>query len=424
MGAVHSSGAAVAANGGPTPGLNTVYEVGSLTKSFTALAAQLLEDQGKLSMLSSIQSFLPGTKMSAAVGAITLQELASHISGLPRMPSNFPPGDSFTDPGANYQPADLLAYLSSLTDVDLGPKAFLYSNAAFGLLGYIVTVVTGKSYEDSIRSLITGPLGMPDTSIQLSSSMALRCAKPYFNGQAASTLSFTDAMVGAGGLHSTVADMTIFARVSAGLDSRDAAVAAAAKKLLVHVTADEFTSNHGAAGYSWQRYTARGRPVWWKDGVTNGCNAVVQLGQSDVSVILSNTGDGAVVQLGEAILFGARPQYEPPSPYAYPPYSTEIGFYTLPNDNPKGSPGSVQVYKDMGWAQLPGSLIAIMPRFKTTLLPISNLGSPWTEAYYMPAVTDRPGEVYFFVEGSYRSLVLCEYGKDNYAFRVGDAIAV
>lgn len=123
--AIVSDGTFVTANA-PSATLNldknTMWEVGSTTKTFTTLCVELLVDQGKLSMNETLATYLPKTvKMSPAVGAITLKQLATHTSGLARMPSNL-------IVAANYTTAMMYTYLSGLTDADLGPKTFLYSN--------------------------------------------------------------------------------------------------------------------------------------------------------------------------------------------------------------------------------------------------------------------------------------------------------
>src|SRR5258708_37411476 len=109
---------------------------------------------------------------------ITLMALATYTSGLPRMPSNVAPKDP-GNPYIDYTAERLYDYLSNHK---LGFKPgthYEYANLGFGLLGHILELRGGKSYEDLVVSRICAPLGMDDTRITLSTSMQQRLARGH-----------------------------------------------------------------------------------------------------------------------------------------------------------------------------------------------------------------------------------------------------
>src|SRR5208283_4407870 len=115
---------------------DTVFEIGSITKVFTALLLADMAQRGEVALTDPVSKYLPkGVKMPGRNGhAIMLQDLATHTSGLPRLPSNMKPKD-FMNPYADYTPELLYQFLSSYElPRDPGSK-WEYSNLGAGLLG-------------------------------------------------------------------------------------------------------------------------------------------------------------------------------------------------------------------------------------------------------------------------------------------------
>lgn len=419
------------ANYGPVPTASTVFEIGSLTKTFTALAIQLLEDQGKLAMTDTLRQHMPDSvQLGSHVSAITLRELASHTSGLSRMPSNAPSEDGNCDNMKDYDVSDLYAYLSGLSDSDVGPKEFVYSNTGFGILGHIVVLVTGQSFDDAMRTLITGPLGMPDTSVELSSSQAQRMASPYAQGKPTCHLTFKDAFVGAGGLRSTITDMTTYARAAAGLGGDDTVVSAF-QKMKVRIADDEFAQLRGQVGIAFQSFTSRGERVWWKDGVTPGYTCMLIVRSTDVVVMLTNSnapGPYTAQPWAQKILGGSKPNYVPPKPNDWN-VGNDLGYYSMPAGvTPSGpSPQTMlQVFRDttVDPNMYPNALVLVNPAAQpqsTGMLPVQS-ACAWPYSFYLPNVvqqTDNAVEVYFIDDAGQKSLVLFQDGLDSYAVKVG-----
>ncbi|HPQ39396.1 MAG TPA: serine hydrolase [bacterium] len=203
------------------PDADTMYEIGSITKVFTAI---LLADQCRrtdLTLDDPIRKYLPpGTSVPTRNGKeITLKHLVTHTSGLPRMPDNFKPADP-RNPFADYSTEMMLAFLSNCTlERDIGAEV-AYSNFGVGLLGYILEQVTGQSYETLVKERITGPLGMTHTGIHLSPEMKKSLAPGYAYGMAVPNWDIVS-LAGAGALRSSVRDMCRFIAANMGLYETD-----------------------------------------------------------------------------------------------------------------------------------------------------------------------------------------------------------
>ncbi len=193
-----------------TPSDKTIFEIGSISKVFTGILLADLVINGIVSLDDPIAKFLPELE-NVPTGQITLIELSTHTSGLPRLPTNFVPANML-DPYADYTEAKLIEFLVSYP-LGSRPTEFSwhnYSNVGVGLLGYVLTKATGLSYEELLRTKITGPLSMPDTVIKLNQEQHARFATPY-SASLDEVLPWDLAvLVGAGGIRSTLADLFKF----------------------------------------------------------------------------------------------------------------------------------------------------------------------------------------------------------------------
>jgi len=158
---------------------------------------------------------------------ITLGELSTHTSGLPRLPTNLAPAD-WNDPYADYTVNDLYAFLGSYAlTVDPG-TTFAYSNVGAGLLGHALTRHAGGTYEANIASVIGAPLGLVDTAVTLNDTQKARLT-PGHDGDlvAAKAWTATNAIEGAGQLHSTAHDLLKLLTAEIGLGGASLAPAIA-----------------------------------------------------------------------------------------------------------------------------------------------------------------------------------------------------
>lgn len=195
---------------GKDVGQDALFEIGSISKVFTGLLLADAVRDGKLALDDTLAERLPVTFASPAVGAITLQQLATHTSCLPRLPDNLGDAIDESDPYASYDDARLFAYLAAATLDKTAPCPADYSNLGIGTLGVVLEHSLGKPWHTLVADTITGPLGMHDTLQQLDPARTARFATPWHGDAKQAPWTF-DAMAGAGALRSTAADMTRFA---------------------------------------------------------------------------------------------------------------------------------------------------------------------------------------------------------------------
>jgi D-alanyl-D-alanine-carboxypeptidase/D-alanyl-D-alanine-endopeptidase len=210
---------------------NTLFEIGSISKVFTALILADMVNKGEVSLDDPAAKYLPaGHHMPERNGRqITLRDLSTHRSGLPRMADDMGPVDSLDGPFWDYGEEKLLAFLDryQLTR-DIGSQ-WEYSNLGVGLLGYLLARAAHTDYETLLRKRITGPLGMKDTMITLKGSDAARLAPPFDRYMRPAHPWDIGILTGAGGIRSSAADMLIFAK---GVLDPKSAIAAAVKTAL------------------------------------------------------------------------------------------------------------------------------------------------------------------------------------------------
>lgn len=193
------------------PPERVIFEIGSITKVFTGLLLAQAVVEGKVALDTPIKQLIAAnTKFAdSRVGAITLKQLATHTSGLPRMPDNINQGADAADPAAHYDRTKLDAYLASAKLLGESPFEVSYSNLGVGLLGDLLSRVYGKPWEVLVAEKITGALGMKDTVVNLSDDQRKRFAPPYAGEQKVKPWALA-ALAGAGALRSSAADMMIF----------------------------------------------------------------------------------------------------------------------------------------------------------------------------------------------------------------------
>ena len=190
---------------------DTVFEIGSVTKIFTALLLEDMVQRGEVSLNDPVVNYLPpNVKVPERNGrSITLLDLATQTSGLPFFPTDIPLNDppAAERAVAAYPTSKVYDFLSQyqLTR-DIGSK-WEYSNLGFALLGNALARRAGRDYASLVKERITDPLGMKSTSITLSPEMHSRLATGYdVNLKPAPEIDMP-AFVAAGCLHSTANDL-------------------------------------------------------------------------------------------------------------------------------------------------------------------------------------------------------------------------
>ena len=278
----------VRATGADSVDEHTVFEIGSITKVFTATMLAEMARRGEVSLDDPISKHLPATvRVPSRKGReITLLDLATQHSGLPRLPTNLRPADS-ENPYADYGAEELRRFLASYTLTrDIGER-FEYSNLGVGLLGYVLAMRAGTDYEMALKTRVLDPLGLRETSITLSPEMAQRLAVGHTSRGRVTKNWDIGILAGAGGLRSTADDMMTFA--AAHFDS--AGPLFPVFEATLRPRRSLAATGTDSIGLNWLLMRPGGQPIAWHNGGTGGYRSFLGLdrAQHRAVVVLTNS---------------------------------------------------------------------------------------------------------------------------------------
>jgi CubicO group peptidase (beta-lactamase class C family) len=247
---------------------DTVFEIGSITKVFTALLLADAVDRGEVALDDPVAKYLPASaKLPERNGrSITLRDLSSHMSGLPRLPGNLKPKDG-ANPYADYSVEQLYEFLAGYTLTrDIGAQ-YEYSNLGAGLLGHVLARRAGVDYETLVRTRITEPLRMTSTSVALSTAMKARLATGHAGPSLAPVANWDlPTLAGAGALRSTANDLLTF--LAAAMGSVESPLARAFALTLAERKPTSAPTMDIALG--WHIWKPAGKEIVWHNGGTGG----------------------------------------------------------------------------------------------------------------------------------------------------------
>ena len=211
---------------------DALFEIGSLTKTFTGLMLAQLIEQGRVAAEQPVRELLPPGAVAKPAGAeISLLDLVTQRSGLPRLPANLQPADD-ANPYVGYGRPQLYAFLAEHGVQKPEAPEFLYSNLGFGLLGEALAERAGSDYAALLRELVTEPLCLGETVVTLSAEQRARLIQGLGrDGRPAPNWDW-DAMAGCGALRSTAGDMLKYLEAQLGPEQSCSAPASAASGTL------------------------------------------------------------------------------------------------------------------------------------------------------------------------------------------------
>ncbi len=280
------------ANATPPDG-QTLFQIGSVTKVFTALTLAKMANDGVVELDDPISRLLPaGVPCPQKNGRqITPRHLATHTAGLPRLPDNFDATiKDGQNPYATYKAADLYQSLRTVRLASQPGEKSAYSNYSFGLLGHLLELKAGKAYEELVKQTVCAPLAMSNTVIDLSTEQKTRLTPGHDPKGAPVTNWVFDVLRGCGAFYSDAEDMLKF--IEANLNPP----ASALSNVLVESQKFHFKEFSGGVGLGWQiQEPLEGQILHWHNGGTGGYVSFVgfdKAAQVGV-VILSNYGDAA-----------------------------------------------------------------------------------------------------------------------------------
>ncbi len=289
---------------------NAVFEIGSITKTFTASLLADMVARGEVKLSDRVQQYLPASvKMPSRNGReITLFDLVTVSSGLPGMPNNFKPANP-TNPYADYSVQQMYDFLSGYTLTrDIGSQ-YEYSNLGMGLLGHALALKASKSYFDLMAERILRPLGMGDTEVTLSPRLQQRLALGHNRAGAIVSNWDIPTLAGAGALRSTVNDMLKY--LAAHLDSTSKPLGSVLAT--THPTRTQTGNPDVTVGMAWHILKTPGGSVVWHNGGTGGYRTFMGFDQAKrIGVVVLTNSEIGVDDVGLHLIDPAVPVSKPP----------------------------------------------------------------------------------------------------------------
>jgi serine-type D-Ala-D-Ala carboxypeptidase/endopeptidase len=291
-------------------GPGTIFEIGSITKTFTATLLADMAGEGLVALDDPVQRHLPeGVRLPVRGRAITLEDLASHRSGLPRLPKGLlVPAltRDRRDPYGKFDEARLATAVGATRPRREPGRKVAYSNYGMGVLGYVLARRAGTSYERLVRARICEPLELVDTWIETPEPERRRLAAGQtWRGRPTPAWQLA-ALAGAGGLRSTARDLLAFLDLhTAGARSPQLARAAA------EAARPRASLGRAEIGLGWLMIPPGRRLPWHRqraralfhDGGTGGFRSFAGvIPERDASAVLLANQARSVTRLGLRVL--------------------------------------------------------------------------------------------------------------------------
>ena len=305
---------------------DTIFAIGSITKVFTTILLADMVNSGLVNLDDPIEKYFPPSVKAPTYNGqkIILENLATHTSGLPEFPgshcvSNFNGTDYdnsiqarlfFIECDKNYTFDQLYQDLSNTTLIREPGLKFEYSTFGISLLGHILALKSGISYDRLLEERILNVLGMNSTSIVLSDAQKSRLAIGHLNGQELPFWNTSRPIAPAGGLHSSVADMLKFASANLGLIDTKINTAMKESHIIIHDSrlGKAFSNNYTAyVSLGWIIATDFGIQIVEHNGETvDGYNSFIALNTSkERGIVIIASASSIDIDIAN-IVFGPR----------------------------------------------------------------------------------------------------------------------
>jgi dipeptidyl aminopeptidase/acylaminoacyl peptidase len=362
---------------------DSIFQIGSISKVWTATVAMQLVDEGKLDLDAPVVDVLPELRLADpdVTKQVTLRHLLTHTSGID--------GDVFTDTGRGDD--CLEQYVAVLADAaqnhPLG-ATWSYCNSGFSLVGRIIEKVTGQTWDAAIRERLFGPLGLTHTVTLPEEALLFDAAVGHVaEGDAdltkAPVWGLPRALGPAGLVTSTVRDVLAFARLhlTGGLAAEGTRVLGAATAATMADKHADLPDKHTLGdswGLGWIRYDWSGHRLLGHDGNTIGQSAFLRLlpEQGLAVTLLTNGGH-------------ARDLYED----LYREIFAEVAGVDMPQPlTPPDEPETTDITPWLGTYERASTRMEVLtgqdgPRLRTTITgPLAELVADPTEEHPLVAV--------------------------------------
>ncbi|RYZ43495.1 MAG: class A beta-lactamase-related serine hydrolase [Myxococcaceae bacterium] len=251
---------------GTPPPTDAVFCLGALTEVFTAALAAVLVEGQRLRLDTPLSELIPRALLVDDVaGRITVEQLATHTSGLPHLPPNLHAAPrNPEDPFGHYSAGLFGEFLRGYHPERPSPRPYAESFLGMGVLGHALSRRAGLNYGHALRDLLFKPLGMVDTTARVSDELAPRLLSGHTaRGKPVPPWTFP-ALPGAGALHSTTGDLLRF--LDANLGRGEPSIVRALG--LTH--APRVEAGPVRMGLGWAVSQVRGHEVLWRSSVMGG----------------------------------------------------------------------------------------------------------------------------------------------------------
>lgn len=251
---------------------STAFMIGSVAKVFTATLLAEMSLRGEVGLDDPVRRHFPDLVLPRRNGReITLRHLATHTSGLPRDPDNYPSRDP-ADPRAGFNEDSLRSFLSR-TQLTRDPgESYEYSNLGMSLLGHVLARRAGKSYEALVTERILVPLRMRDTHIAATPVLEAREAvghtpdlEPMIKER-----SLNSVLLGSGAWWSSIRDMARFARAAINTASSPIGPALDLAMKATRQWGEQTATVSDSIGLGWHVVRMNGKQLAWHNGGTAG----------------------------------------------------------------------------------------------------------------------------------------------------------
>ena len=286
---------------------NSVFEIGSISKTFTGILLADMVVKGDLNLDDPLQNLLPDgvTAPTRNGDSIKLFHLSNHTSSLPRLPSNMSPSNP-ANPYADYSEKQLYDFLNTYElPRDIGSE-FEYSNYAAGLLGYVLASKRKLTYEELLEQVIVKPLGMENTRVVLTPQMQKNLAMGHSNGIEVENWDLPT-LAGAGAIRSTVVDMLKYLAANMGIEKSNLY---AAMQLAHKNSGGE--GSEPKVGLGWVTMKRNSMEIIWHNGGTGGYRTFTGfIKGGDKGVVVLSNSNASVDDIGIHLLDSESPLNNP-----------------------------------------------------------------------------------------------------------------
>lgn len=336
---------------------DSVFQIGSITKVWTATLVLRLVDEGLLDLDTPVADVLPGLRLAdpEVTARVTTRHLLTHTSGID--------GDVFTDTGRGDDCVEKYVALLHETAQNHPPGAtWSYCNSGFVLAGRVVERLTGKTWDAALRDLLITPLGLVRTGTLPEEALLHRAAVGHTGTDEPTRVprwGLPRSLGPAGLVHSTAAEVLAFARVhlTGGLAADGSRVLGAESAAAMAAHQVELPGGHGTVdswGLGWERATWDGRRAIGHNGATSGQTAYLwALPDEGLAVVLLTNSDARALAddvLGEV-------------------FAELAGVTVPPPPGPPAEPVAADVREHLGVYERAGQRLEVLPgsRLRATL---------------------------------------------------------